>query len=124
MARRIRVTGSEKPALVSNHNYEIVARFQWHAVAGPGGTHAATEIVGQEVLMEDLIFWAALEQGDQLTATGQLAGLRPQPLSAAAVQQRLEERLRETAMKDELTRAINLANSRLIVTPAGGDLPM
>jgi hypothetical protein len=104
----ISVAGSVRPALVEAPDAEIVSAYQWFAVRGPRGVHAAAEIAGHTVLMEELVFWTALVQGVPLSRDGCLCGDAARPLSNDELKIQLESTLRASTLAREIHRLLKL----------------
>jgi len=62
--------GSAKVVLVDDDEREFVLQWEWKAVSGLKGTHAAAWIGGRQVLMDEAVIWAALVQGAGVRPTG------------------------------------------------------
>ena len=109
---KIPVEGSDKPAVVDADNFEFLDHFRWTAALQDGHIHAAAEIQGQRVLMEDLVLWVALIQGQGLTATGLLKGKRPRHLSPEELRKALEAALARQTMQQALQEEVDKARAK------------
>jgi hypothetical protein len=110
MTAQIPVVGSSRPALIDQDNYDFISKWLWLAVQGRNGTHAAAIIAGHPVLMEEVVMWAALAQGDVLDRDGGLMGHRPQKMTPAELRQGLEAVLQKRPMAIELNDMIRRAS--------------
>jgi hypothetical protein len=79
-------------------------------VAGPNSTHAPTRIGGRQVLMEEVVIWAALVQGAAVRPDGTLTSDRTHPLSPAHLRRKLEAVLRGRALAEEICEMVQGQN--------------
>jgi hypothetical protein len=101
MAAEIQLIGSNTPAIVDDHNREFISQWTWHAIERKGNIHAAARIAGRNVLMEEVVFWAALVQGAKIDPDGSLTK-RTFRLEPATLRAKLEAVLRRRSLGEEL----------------------
>jgi hypothetical protein len=80
------------------------------AVAGPNGPHAAARIGGRQVLIDEVVIWAALFQGAAVRPDGTPTDDRTHPLSPAQLRRKLEAVLRRRPLDEEIREMVQGQN--------------
>ena len=103
--------GSDTVVVVDEEDRELVSQWEWEAVVGPNGTHAAARIGGRQVLMDEVVIWAALVQGAAVRPDGTLTGDRPHPVSPAHLRRKLEAVLRRRSLDEKIRELVEERNA-------------